>query len=491
MLPLHHARLTQSSNPPPKTPRPLGMALRLPDAYNAAMDARPLAFARTPAACTLLAAALAGACALPAAGQSAPASQAVARTLPEGGRSYHVLAPAGRMLRGAPLVVYLHPSRADMFAAFERDYWPMLARRRCVVVMPRSKGGRMWLAGEEKYVADCIDDAEKRCATDPKRVLLLGISGGGQAALFLADRIPQRFRAVIVVSTAPQVIRGRSAVWFYPNRDVLKTCPYFVVNHLSEGESLMFWRQVRHKLRPAGASITILPVLGEAGHYRPPPPELGAWLDEVLAGKCPVPPPDPQAAAVAKMFRKAADALPNLIAAAKPDAASDRLNKAGRHFRLSVPMPKDFGRSAGEDSANSTGEPLTQIRIEHKTWPIYVRCEACRTAKPMAEVLAAEDAETAARGMCYQVYHEGTADVGARKWQVKIGSITFPHAKRGWVSTLFVRAVSAAPPDPRGWACVLILDETQQPDAAELARLLKTLLAGMRAAPAAPAPPRK
>ena len=466
------------------------MALRDPDTYNAAMDPQPLPFARMPAGRTLLAAALAGAFALPAAGQTAPASQAVAWTLAEGGRSYHVLAPAGQT-RGAPLVVYLHPSRADMFAAFERDYWPMLAKRGCVVVMPRSKGRHMWLAGEEKYVADCIDDAEKRCATDPKRVLLLGISGGGQVALFLADRIPQRLRAVIVLSATPQVIRGRSATWFHPNRSVLKSCPYFVVNHLSEGESLMFWRQVRHKLSPAGASITILPVLGEVGHYRPPPAEMGAWLDKVLAGRHPAPPPDPQAAAVAKLFRKATDALPKLIAAAKPAAASDRVHKAGPQFRLSVPVPKDFERSAGEDSVDSTGEPLTQVRIEHKTWPVYVRCEACRTAKPMAEVLAAEEAETAARGMCYQVYHDGTADVGPRKWQVKIGSITFPHAKRGWVSTLFIRAVTATPPDSRGWDSVLILDETQQPDAAELATLLKTLLVGMRTTPAAPAPPKK
>ena len=423
----------------------------------------------------------------PPAERQAGAPTAITQTMPAAGRKYELLFPPGDAddFLDMPVVLYLHPSGAPQLDRAKRDYWPMLARRKCLMVLPRSKSAKMWLAGEEQFVEDVLADVQRRYSVDAKRVILLGVAGGGQAALFLADRLPEKFRAVIVVSTNPVVIRGQRDQWFYPNRKVLKTCPYFVVNHITQGSALMYWRQVRQRLSAAGASISILPVTGKPGDYQPPPKQLGPWLDEVLAGKHPRPLPDPQKAAVARMFEKCAAALPKAIADAKPVAGGDQIVKVGRAFRLSAPLPASFERSGGEDEQDSTGAPLTQIRLEQKKWPIHLRCEARATVRPMDQVLSAEEAQTIRRGMLYQVYSSGTVAGGGRKWQWKVGSTTYPDRRRGWVSSLFIHAAAAVGSDPKQWLTVVVLDETQQPDARELATILKTALSGVTADPAA------
>ena len=230
--------------------------------------------------------------------------------LPDGKRTYKLLLPPDAdKLKGAPLVVYLHGSGGDKLADFKKDWWPMLAARKCIGAVPLSKAEHMWAVGEDTYVRQAIADVQKRRSVDPKRMVLLGGSGGGQVALFLADRTPEAFRAVIVVSANPVVARSGKAEWFFPDPKALKTCPYFVVCHITHGASLKFWRQVRARLEGKGASISILPVLGEPAHYLAPPKELGGWLDAVLAGKHPAPIEDPQKAAVAKTFAKPATAL--------------------------------------------------------------------------------------------------------------------------------------------------------------------------------------
>ena len=421
----------------------------------------------------------------PARAEEAP--KGTVNKLPASGRSYEALLPPGKMgdLVDMPVVVYLHGSGDPRLDRAKREYWPILARRKCMLVLARGKSKKMWLAGEEKYVADVLADVRTRYAVDAGRIVLLGVSGGGQLALFLADRLPEKFRAVIVVSTSPVVIRGRRHGWFYPSRKVLKSCPYLVVNHITQGSALMYWRQVRAKLAPGGASISILPVTGKADEYLPPPKELPGWLEQVLAGKHPKPLPDPQKAAVAKMFEKCVAALPKAVAAAKPGPPGEKIAKDGEKFRLAVTPPANFERSRREDENDSTGAPLTQIRIEHTKWPIHVRCEARATGKPMDEVLSAEEAQTARRGVLYQVYHAGPVAAGGRIWKLKIGSTTYPDRRRGWVSTLFLHAAAPIGSNPKRWLTVLVLDETQQPKATELAATLKTTLSTLAAQPAA------
>ena len=400
-------------------------------------------------------------------------------------RSYDVLPPDGQT-KGKPLVVFLHGSGKPNLDRFKADYRPVFWKRSCLVALPKTDNKLKWRYGDAGYITDVIADVEKRYQTDPNRVLLMGVSGGGQTALFLVDHAPKRFRAVVVVSTNPVVIRGRHHEWFYPSKATAKTCPYFVMNHITQGAALQYWRQVRARRRGSGASLSILPVLGPVSHYLPPPKELAGWLDEVLAGKHPAPKPDPQKAAVAKMFAKAVAALPQAVAAATPADKTQPTTKDGEIYRLSVPAPADFQRAKKEDKADSADRPITQVRVEHKKWPITVRCDARETDQPMADVLAAEEEQTRLRGLLYQVYHQGNLAAGGRTWKIKIGSITYPHRKRGWVSALFLHAAAPLKGRPKGWLEVTVIDETQQPEAAELAGIFRTVLNGIAARPTPP-----
>jgi pimeloyl-ACP methyl ester carboxylesterase len=404
--------------------------------------------------------------------------EGVVHSLPGEDRSYELLVPPARRaeLRDLPLVVYLHASKDPQVDRAKRDYWPLLAKRRCLLAIPTSKGEKMWLAGEEKYVADVIADVQTRYSVDAGRIILLGTSSGGQVALFLADRIPRKFRAIIAVSTNPVVIRRNRQEWFYPNRKFLKKCPYFVVNHITQGSALMYWRQVRARLQPHGASISIVPVTGKVSHYQPPPEQLGPWLDRVLAGKHPQPLADPQAAAVAKMFAPAVKALPAAIEKAEPAGAKPAAKSDGP-VQLSVQVPPGFERNPDrEEETDPDGRRLVQLRLDHEKWPIYLRCEARWTKEKMSAALAAEAEATRLRGMLYQVYHTGRIARGRQTWQYRIGSITYPDGRRGWVSALFIQAAAPRGKDTRRWWNILVVDETQEPDSKELAQFLTTAL---------------
>jgi pimeloyl-ACP methyl ester carboxylesterase len=405
-------------------------------------------------------------------------------TLAESKRPYALLIPPGfRKDAPSPLVVYLHPSEGNMLAAFGRHYWPHLAKLGCVVAAPQSRDAALWPVGSDTYVRNVIADVQARYRTDPNRVVLLGISGGGQAALFLADRTPRRFRAVVAVSANPVVVRAGKAEWFYPDRKVLATCPYFVVAHITHGATLMYWRQVRAKLEGDGASLSIVPVLGKPADYLTPPEALWQWLPTVLAGEHPDPLADPQGAAVAKAFSPTARALYKALPKAAAAEAAGQVTKKGKHFRLTVPLPAAFERSKGEADTDAAGRPLTEVRIEHRKWPIYVRADARRAEKThMAEVIVAEQQQTRRRGLLYQRYVGGTAAMAGRQWRIKVGSITFPHRRRGWQTTLFVHAAAALDERGQRWVELTVMDETQRPDPDELAVVFRTVAAGLKVA---------
>ena len=411
---------------------------------------------------------------------------AALHTLPEGGRGYEVMLPApSRDLGNAPVVVYLHESDFKSFDRLKADYWPVLKARKCVLVMPRSRNPVMWPAGEDKYLNAVITDVRSRYPVDPRKTILMGVSGGAQMALFLLDRQPKDFRAAILISSNPVVARAGKTEWFYPNRETLKACPYFVANHITQGSALMYWRQVRHKMNPLGASVSVLPVLGPVGHYLPPHKELGAWLEQVIGGKHPAPLPDPQKAAVAKMLAKAVEAMPKALADAAPAKATGTTTRDGVTRALTAALPEGYVRAKKEDPATDS---LMQIRLEHEKLPIYVRCESHVTPESMAGVLKAREDQTRARGMLYQVYHTAVVRAGKAEWSVKVGSMTYPDQTRGWVSPLFLYATRSTRSSPRRWQAVMIMDETMEPDAAHLAGVLKTLLANQRVTTRAPAP---
>jgi len=407
----------------------------------------------------------------------APAARgkSATHTLGKSQRTYDVLLPAGQT-DGAPVVVFLHGTNQPQPDRFRAEYAPLFAKRSCVVALPRASDKLKWRYTDAQYILDAVADVHRRYRTDPKRVLLMGVSGGGQTALFLVDHAPKPWRAVITVSTNPVVIRSRHYQWFYPPAETIKTCPYLAIHHITQGAAVQYWRQVRARKQAEGASVSILPVLGPVSHYLPPPKQLGPWVDEVLAGKHPRPIPDPQKAAVARMLAPCVAALPKALGEAEPAAQTLAFHKGGEWFDVSLRTPPEFERSKKEDKADAADQPVTQLRVEHVKWPIVVRCEARKRAERMTDVLKAEETQTQTRGLLYQVYHTQTLPVGGRNWQVKIGSITYPDRKRGWVSTLFLRAAAPVARSPKQWLEVTVLDETQQPEAEQLAGILRTAL---------------
>jgi pimeloyl-ACP methyl ester carboxylesterase len=479
----------------------------------------------------------------PAATRSNAGEAGVIHKLPAGDRQYEVLLPPGEAaeLKNLPLVMYLHPAgqpatgqarpttaAVSPSARLEADWRPLLARRKCLLVPLASKLPTMWQAGEEQYLLDVLADVQARYSVDARRVILLGVSGGAQAALFLADHAPEKFRAVIAVSANPVVVRGEKAEWFYPNRKTLEVCPYFVVNPLTQGSALMYWRQVRAKLSGQGASISIVPVTG-AQEFPAPPESFGPWLDEVLAGKQPKPVEDPQKLAVAKWMGPPAEQWAKQTGGAQSwgrvslDGPSRTADPEGGLY-LSVMPPEHFPASspARMGQRDSTGAPMLQLKLEHKDWPIYLRWEVRQTARPMEEVLAEEEKANIQRGVLYQLYQTVTRSApstssarpasgpatkpisGSTKptsvsgpemnlppgalaraqqainWRIRIGSITYPDRRRGWVTALFAHASSPLSPDGRKWVSVVLTDETQQPDAQELAGYLRAALGDVR-----------
>ncbi len=427
-----------------------------------------------------------GALAIPLAGalsQADEPARPIVQSMPSE-RRYELLSPGDpKALKDAPVVLYLHPTSVPALDKAAALYWPAFRDRKCLMVMPVAKSAKMWLSGEDKFVLDVLADVRTRYSIDAKRVILMGVSGGGQAALFLADHAPEKFRAVVAIDANPVVVRGDKAQWFYPDRQYMKACPYFALNDLREGSALMYWRQVQAKVNPDGASVTVWPVAGKGEELPPLPREFGPWLDAVLAGKQPDPLPDPQKAAVAAMFDKCVKALPGAIDKAKPAAGGEKVFADGKYFRLTTVVPEGFERSKGEARTDSEGRPLTQLRLESGKWPVFVRFDARVTDRAMDDVLADEERDNLQRGMLYQVYGTGQAAGGGRTWSYKIGSITYPDRRRGWVSSLFIHAAAPIAANPRQWLTVMVTDETQQPDAAELAAALRTALETVTAGP--------
>jgi predicted peptidase len=112
-------------------------------------------------------------------------------------------APAGRMpKRGWPLVLFLHGSleRGDDLELVARQGLPKLARAGrkfpFLLVAPQCPRGKQWSVGA---LAALLDELVATRQVDPDRVVLTGISMGGEAVWSLACKDPQRFAAVVPI----------------------------------------------------------------------------------------------------------------------------------------------------------------------------------------------------------------------------------------------------------------------------------------------------
>jgi len=70
------------------------------------------------------------------------------------------------------------------------DRWP------AIVVFPQVRPGKRWNAQDAAWALKALEQTQREFATDPNRVYLTGLSGGGAGAYYLAYRDPGRFAAV-------------------------------------------------------------------------------------------------------------------------------------------------------------------------------------------------------------------------------------------------------------------------------------------------------
>jgi prenyltransferase beta subunit/pimeloyl-ACP methyl ester carboxylesterase len=145
----------------------------------------------------------------------------------QGDRKYAVYLPAENDgTKALPVILFLHGSRArgsDGIAPAQTGIGPALLNRRggvpALVVMPQAT--ETWEAGsaDSDAALEALDDALAAYKADPKRVILTGVSMGGQGSWSLAAKHPDRFAAVVPIcglanATDAQKLKGLS-VWSF------------------------------------------------------------------------------------------------------------------------------------------------------------------------------------------------------------------------------------------------------------------------------------
>ena len=122
-----------------------------------------------------------------------------------------------------PIIVYLHGGslRGDNVEALrtlglprrlERDHSPFL------VVAPLCPEGEIWTDSEA--VITVLDDVLTKYPTYPNRVYITGHSMGGRGALYIANKCPARFAAIVAMSAYALINEwasrlSRIPIWYF------------------------------------------------------------------------------------------------------------------------------------------------------------------------------------------------------------------------------------------------------------------------------------
>lgn len=87
-----------------------------------------------------------------------------------------------------------------------------------IVVFPQAKadGNPGWQLDGGKAAMVALDRSIKEFRGDPKRVVLTGLSAGGNGSWFLSSRYPERFAGVVVVCGFVAQFTGRASPVSYP-----------------------------------------------------------------------------------------------------------------------------------------------------------------------------------------------------------------------------------------------------------------------------------
>ena len=181
------------------------------------------------------------------------------------------------------LIVWLHPSGGLMLDTIE-EMAPLFTRCGFAVVAATDKAVDGWSDRDiGKLMNVTLRNVGKIPGVDARYPILMGFSGGGQAALALWLARPSRFGGVIVDAAYPvQFIDGKGVPADLPADDAVKRVPFFVVvGELDHVVSI--WQQVEKPWRDAGVPLTVHYIPGK-GHEWMFDEQVTARLEEWLKG---------------------------------------------------------------------------------------------------------------------------------------------------------------------------------------------------------------
>lgn len=186
-------------------------------------------------------------------------------TLPDAGRRYTLVIPAGYTGQEAvPLVVSLHyGGGVTPFygrGLLESLIEPALRELGAILVAPDSAAGDWANPLAQQHVLELMDHVEARYNIDSARTLLTGYSMGGRGTWYFAARHPDRFKAALPIAGQPQP-DSASVDW---------TIPLYVI-HSAADQVLPLEpnRAIVEQLRAEGVDIDLI-VVNDIGHYEIP-----------------------------------------------------------------------------------------------------------------------------------------------------------------------------------------------------------------------------
>ena len=169
-----------------------------------------------------------------------------------------------------------------------------LAKRGFALLVLTAKDWSGWsTADADKLMTKTLPDVAKVEGVDVDRPVLLGYSAGGQIALILWSKSPEKFGGLVLDAAYPVVAdpkgTGRFAVMNPPRVPSVQDCPFFVLVG-EKDQAVGVWVAAEDPYRKAGVPLTINYVSGMGhtwlfgGAQRD---KLYKWLEELAAGKKP------------------------------------------------------------------------------------------------------------------------------------------------------------------------------------------------------------
>ncbi|MGE3803583.1 MAG: hypothetical protein AB7K24_02800 [Gemmataceae bacterium] len=188
------------------------------------------------------------------------------------------------------LIIWLHPSGGSMNNVVEK-LSPTFAEHGYALLVLTQKQFMGWSNDDAtRLLEHTLPEVAKNKMVDVKKPILLGYSAGGQMALELWHKDPERWGGLVLDAAYPvEMKEGRFVPRPLPEKEGIKKVPMFVLVGNKDGGAPL-WEKLTPDWKKAGVPLTIRHIEGKGHTWLFGKAEvdlLAKWLDEVAAGKLP------------------------------------------------------------------------------------------------------------------------------------------------------------------------------------------------------------